>query len=116
MFPAKLLLWTALAGSPPPEAVRLTAAEEVVVQSGEVMVRYGGDAKQTLAVVDVSAAPDAVMKAVMDLPPRVDDIGSLSAVELYNRSGDNISAKWTMSVAMVSIRFHIVYECDLARH
>lgn len=113
-----LALWTAIAGAvpPPPSAVGLSAAEEAVVAKGEVMVRYGGDAKQTLAVVDVVAPPERVMKAVMDLPARVDDIGSLSAVELYNRSGDDVSAKWTMTLAMVNVTFHIVYDCDLARH
>lgn len=79
------------------------------------MVRYGGDAAQTLAVVDVAAPPDAVMKAVMDLPARVSDIGSLSAVELYDRSGDDVSARWTMSIAMVSVTFHIQYDCELAQ-
>ncbi len=79
------------------------------------MVRYGGDAAQTVAVVDVASTPEKVMKAVMDLPARVDDIGSLSAVELYNRNGDDISAKWTMSIAMVSVVFHIEYECELAK-
>ncbi len=105
----------ASAAPPPPAPIQLSAAEEALVQKGEVMVRYGGDAAQTVAVVDVASTPEKVMKAVMDLPARVDDIGSLSAVELYNRNGDDISAKWTMSIAMVSVVFHIEYDCELAK-
>jgi hypothetical protein len=104
----------AMAAPPPPAAVVLTDTEEATLRSGSVMVRYGGDARQTLAVVDVAAPPDAVMRSVMDLPARVQDIGSLSAVELYNPQGDNVCAKWTMSVAMVSVVFHIRYDCDMA--
>ncbi|HCH64334.1 MAG TPA: hypothetical protein DFR83_16130, partial [Deltaproteobacteria bacterium] len=44
------------------------------------------------------------------------DIGSLSKVELYGRQGDNISARWTMSIAMVSVVFHISYDCDMPHH
>lgn len=99
---------------PPPPAPTLTAAEEARLAKGDVVVRYGGDASQTLAVVDIAASPDKVMAAVMDLPARVDDIGALSAVELYNRKGDDVSAKWTMSIAMVSVVFHIEYDCELS--
>ena len=107
-------LAVALAAPPPPAPVSLTDAEEAILRKGGVLVRYGGDARQTLAVVDVTAPPDQVMQAVMDLPARVDDIGSLSAVELYGRNGDHICAKWTMSVAMIPVVFHIRYECDMA--
>jgi|GEM_PF-1970268 len=118
MLAAALLLTSldAVAMPPPPKPVTLTAAEEAEVAKGQVMVRYGGDANQTLAVVDVAAPPAAVMKSVMDLPARVSDIGSLTDVELYNRSGDDVSAKWTMSIAMVSVTFYIVYDCDMAQN
>ena len=104
----------AAATPPPPAPVSLTDTEEATLRKGDVMVRYGGDERQTLAVVDVAAPPATVMRAVMDLPARVHDIGSLSAVELYNHQGDDISARWTMSVAMVSVVFHIRYDCDMA--
>ena len=106
-------LTVALAAPPPPAPVSLTDQEEALLRKGGVLVRYGGDARQTLAVVDVTAPLDQVMQAVMDLPARVEDIGSLSAVEIYHRSGDLIGAKWTMSVAMIAVVFHIRYECDM---
>jgi carbon monoxide dehydrogenase subunit G len=93
----------------------MSAAEEAVIAAGDVVVRYGGPAAQTVAVVDVKATPKAVMASVMDLPARVRDIGSLSAVELYGKSGGQVSAKWMMSVAMVSVEFHIVYDCAMQR-
>lgn len=116
LFLAPLLVSVSMGAPAPPAPVTLSDAEEAVVARGEVMVRYGGDARQTLAVVDVAATPDATIQAVMDLPARVEDIGSLSAVELYGRQGDDISARWTMSIAMVSVVFHIAYDCELARH
>ena len=108
-------LSVAAAIPPPPSPISLSASESAAVAVGEVAVRYGGDARQTVAVVDIKATPDAVMKAVMDLPARVRDIGSLSAVDVYERSGAQVKAKWTMSVAMVKVEFHIAYDCELQR-
>jgi len=104
---------TAAALPPPPSPISLSASEESVVSSGQVMVRYGGDARQTVAVVDVKAPPTAVMKAVMDLPARIHDIDSLTAVDIYANSGGKVKAKWTMSIAMVNVDFHIAYDCAM---
>ena len=111
-------LWSVVAGAtpPPPAPVTLTEGEQAALRKGGVVVRYGGDERQTLAVVDVAASPDQTIQAVMDLPARVSDIGSLSAVELYAQQGEDVSARWTMSIAMVSVVFHIRYDCDMANH
>ena len=120
MSTASILLlacWASVAEAlpAPPAPIVLTASEEAVVKGGGVMVRYGGDARQTVAVVDIAAPPDAVMKAVMDLPARVRDIGSLSSVDVYQGGTEQVKAKWTMSIAMVNVHFHIAYECAMAR-
>ncbi len=100
----------------PPAPVAVSTEESALLQSGGVVVRYGGDRAQTVAMVDVRATPERVMAAVMDLPARVQDIGALSGVETYNAVGDDISAKWTMNISMVSVVFHIQYDCEMAKY
>lgn len=99
---------------PAPGPIVLSPEEASLVAKGDVMVRYGGDARQTVAVVDVAATPDAVMSAVMDLPARVRDIDSLTAVDIYSTSSSQVKAQWTMSFAMINVNFHIAYDCAMS--
>lgn len=105
-------LW---AMSPPPAAPVMTPAEEVQLAAGEVVVRYQGlPGGGTLAVVDVSASPQATFAAVVDLEARVADIGALKSVEVYERSPRTLAATWELGIAVYSITFSVRYEVDHA--
>jgi len=113
-FVLALMASVATALPPVPGPIVLSTEEAAVVTMGNVMVRYGGDARQTVAVVDIAATPDTVMAAVMDLPARVRDIDALTAVDIYSTSGAQVKAKWTMSFAMIDVNFHIAYDCAMS--
>jgi hypothetical protein len=115
---APLLLGGSLAAhalAPVPAPVSVTAEEQALLDKGEIVVRYAGASKPTLAVVDVAAAPDKVMAAVLDLPARIHDIGGLKSVEIYDSSPTGIGARWEMGLALFTATFHIRYELDRAK-
>ena len=98
---------------PPPAPIRLTPEEEEDLAEGGIVVRWTGPDRPTVAVVDVAAPPRRVMDAVMDLPPRVDEISGLRAVEIYREEPGRVAARWEMGVAVYQAHFHIDYAFDL---
>ena len=110
---AWLFVAAAHALPPPPAPIRLTPEEEEALAEGGIVVRWMGPDRPTVAVVDVAAPPRRVMDAVMDLPPRVDEISGLRAVEIYREEPGRVAARWEMGVAVYQAHFHIDYAFDL---
>lgn len=115
---AALLLGLALAGPAsalpaPPPPITTSAAEDAALTARQVVVRYGGAGKETVAILDIAAPPRSVMAAVMDLPPRIREISGMQSVDVYERAPGRVGARWIGGVGFLTITFHILYEFDL---
>lgn len=99
---------------PAPAPLALTAEEEATLDRGELVFRDTG-AGESIAVIDVSAPPERVMSAVMDLGPRVQDVSSLLAFEQYQDSPGKKAARWELGASIYSATFHVSYEYDLSK-
>ncbi len=100
----------------PPPPLELDAAAEELLANGEVHVTQevwdtGG---MTVGVIDVRATPEQTMAAVMDLPARVEDIGSLKSVDVYlqTASPERVGAEWLLTVFGTNIIFSVLYDVD----
>ncbi len=100
--------------APVPPPVSVTAEEAAQLAQGDIVVRYRGGGKPTLAVVDVAAPPAKVMDAVLDLRARGGDIGALKSVEVYEETPARLGARWELGMSVFTATFHIRYEVDRA--
>jgi len=107
------VLGAALALPPVPAELEISPEEATSLAAGEVVVRYRQDG--STSVVDVAATPAAAMAAVMDLPPRIDDIGALKSAEVYLDEPGRMGARWELGITVYSVVFHTRYDYDLAR-
>lgn len=106
----------AAAAPPPPPPPALTAAEELALGGGEIVVRRGqAEGDPTIVVVDVAADPDRTFAAVMDMPARVADVGSLRSAEVYLDEPGRMGVRWVMGIAGISVTFHTLYQVDQAQ-
>lgn len=96
-----------------PAPVTVTAQEQAELAEGEVVVRWAGAGKQSVAIVDIDAPVPTVMKAVMDLPARKADIGGIKSVDVYLDEPGRSGASWVMGIASFTVSFSILYEFDL---
>ena len=84
----------------------------MLARSGEVVIEQSdSDGVRLTAAVYVDARPSAVMKAVLDLPPRIAEIDSLEGVEVYS-AGMHTAARWRLDATIKTVYFHVIYECD----
>ena len=104
-----LLLSIAIAGPPPP--VVLTAAEMATLAKGRVVVRDSG-ASMAVAVLDIAAPPSAVWAESLNVEPRVEEVGSSTACEVYHRDATSLKVKWGIGLLGLSASFHLVYAID----
>jgi hypothetical protein len=105
----------ALAAPQEPERVALADSDRVRAEAGDVVVFQSDQEGIVLtAAVYVHASPEAVMEAVMDLPPRVEEIDGLVDVELYTIGG-NPAARWKLDAVIKTVFFHVIYECDIEK-
>ena len=101
---------------PPAPAPLVVQAEEVeALAKGEVVVRYGGPNGETVAFTDVKASPPAVMRAVMNLPPRKGEVGGLKSLDIYRNEPSVIGARWEAGLGPYTLAFHVLYEFDIAK-
>ena len=109
------LLTPAIAAPPPqPAPIAVTAEESATLEGGSVVFRYS-PADISIGIIDISATPDQVIAAVMDLPPRVDEIGPLLSLTPYEVSGaERYGAEWQLGASVYSATFHVIYDCDLS--
>jgi len=95
-----------------PPRVILSSEDEVRARAGEVVVEQAdSDGVLLTASVYVEASPSAVMQAVMDLSPRVEEIDNLEGVELY-AVGRNSAARWQLDATVKTVYYSVIYECD----
>ena len=107
-----LLAWIAVALAGPVPMVEASTAEESLLTAGQVAVRFEDDGS-IIAIVDVSASPEATLDAVLDLPARAGDIESLEKVELYKPTTQtSLHAKYFTSLMGLEAIFHIEYSID----
>lgn len=101
--------------APPPQPLSVSEEETTLLSQGEVVIRYGGPGKETVAIVDVAAPPEKVMRAVIDLPPRKNEISSLLGLEIYLNEPGKLGARWLAGMGPIEITFNILYEYDLEK-
>jgi hypothetical protein len=115
----------ALAGSPgaPPAEIVLSEKDEAELAargfvSMLVQTEAGG---VTTAVVDSTASPSRAFAAVIDLPPRAAEVGSIEKVDVYLHKPptatecEHIGARFELSVVGRTIVFHTLYDIDRER-
>lgn len=108
------LMSAAWALPPVPAPLALTAEEEATLDKGELVFRNTGSG-ESITIIDVSASPERVMAAVMDLGPRVNDVSSLLAFEEYQDAPGRKAARWELGASVYSATFHVLYEYDVAK-
>lgn len=103
------LTWLLLGAAPP-----LSAEEEAALARREIVYRSDPtpNGAEVIAVCDVAAAPEKVLDAVLDLPPRADEVGPLSEVEVYLTEPTRIAAKFVINVVGSTTTFHVLYAID----
>jgi hypothetical protein len=105
---------TAAALPPPPPPISVTAAEQALLDDREVVVRYQGPRKETVAIMDMRAAPGVVMGEVMNLEPRQRELSGIKSLQIYEQSAGHLGARWEVGIAMFGAVFHIQYDYDAA--
>jgi hypothetical protein len=105
---------TAWALPPVPPPLAVSAEEATQLRDGQLVFREEASGLN-IAILDVASSPDAVMHAVMDLAPRVEDIGSLLSFETYNDGPGRKSARWELGASVYSATFHVLYAYDHAK-
>lgn len=107
-----LLVTAAWALPPVPAPLTITVDEQATLDAGDVVFRNSSTG-QSIAILDVASSPSAVMTAVMDLAPRVDDIGALLEFSQYDEGPGTKAAQWRLGASVYSATFHVLYEYDL---
>ena len=95
--------------APPPLA--LSSDQEATLDAGDVVVLFpeGGE---TVGVIDVSATPDEVVDAVLDLEARVDEVALLRTLTLYRDEGDVRGGLYVGGMLGIHANIHVLYQCD----
>lgn len=104
---------TAWALPPVPPPLVVSTAETTQLGAGQLVFREEADGLN-IAILDVAASPSAVMAAVLDLAPRVNEISNLLSFEAYNDGPGRKSARWELGASVYAATFHVLYEYDLA--
>ena len=109
---ALLLSSAAWALPAPPPPLSLSPAEQAQLSAGEVVVRWSGPGRQSIAVVDIDATVEQVMDAAMDLKARKAEVGGIKSCSLYRDEPGIMGADWVMGFAGLTVDFSILYEYD----
>ena len=111
---ALVLLSAAHAVPPAPAAISTTTVEQTQLAAGDIVFRFDPNGIN-IGIVDIGAPPNAVIAQVMNLPPRVDEIGPLLSLQPYDVSGaERYGARWELGASIYSASFHVIYDCDLS--
>jgi hypothetical protein len=95
-----------------PARVEFSTEESAQARAGEVVVKQDRVTGNHLtASVFVQASPEAVLRAVMDLPPRLEEIDNLEGLEAYEVAG-HPAARWKLDARLKIVYFSVIYECD----
>jgi hypothetical protein len=111
---ATLLINIASAIPPQPAQITPTTEEAALLASGGVAFRYNPKG-ESVGIIDISAPPATVIAEVMNLPPRIQEIGPLLELTPYEVSGgQRYGARWEVGASIYSATFHVIYDCDLS--
>lgn len=115
MLVTALVLFSAAHAVPPaPAPITTTEAERALLAAGDIVFRFDPSGIN-IGIVDIDAAPSTVIAQVMNLPPRVEEIGPLLSLQPYDVSGaEQYGARWELGSSIYAASFHILYDCDLS--
>jgi len=108
---ASWLAFASVAFAAPPAHVSTTPQEDAVLQRGLPVIRDRGTGV-TIGIVRVNATPETVLTEVMNLTPRVEEVGPIQDLELVETSANRTVAKWTVGMMGLKRSFHVVYTAD----
>jgi hypothetical protein len=100
-------------------APTLSSDELAELAAGDTIVRNDdlpGGGTEIVAVTDSKASADALLDAVLDLPPRADDVGVISKIEVYENTPTRVAAEMQLTIVGTVTAFHVVYDVDRAAH
>ena len=111
-----ILSATAAADTTLPERVPLPKELLNLAKEGTAVVQQDdNDGIQLTAAVYVQAGADAIMKAIMDLPPRVTEIDGLVGLTVY-KVGPHTAAHWQLDAKIKTVDYYVIYECNWSQH
>ena len=106
-----LLLWMqlALAALPPP--LELTPSDEAALAKGEAVIRDNGDG-MAIGIVDANATPEALWSQVLNVEPRVEEVGPSTLCTINSRTQNAMNVTWGAGMMGMSVTFHLNYVID----
>ena len=94
-----------------PEPIALNAKDEAALIRGDTLVRDSGKG-MAVGILDVAAPPSRVWAEVLNVEPRVQEVGASTGCEVYHRGQDAMKVKWGIGMLGMSASFHLVYVVD----
>ena len=85
-----LLLWTQLAMAALPPPLQLSPADEATLAKGEAVIRDNGDG-MAIGIVNVKAKPEALWTQVLNVEPRVEEVGPSTLCKSNSRTQDTMN-------------------------
>lgn len=108
-----LLLWTQLAMAALPPPLQLSPADEATLAKGEAVIRDNGDG-MAIGIVNVKATPEALWTQVLNVEPRVEEVGPSTLCTINSRTQDTMNVTWGAGMMGMSVTFHLDYVIDHA--
>ena len=108
-----LLLWTQLAMAALPPPLQLSPADEATLAKGEAVIRDNGDG-MAIGIVNVKATPEALWTQVLNVEPRVEEVGPSTLCTINSRTADTMNVTWGAGMMGMSVTFHLDYVIDHA--
>ena len=106
-----LLLWMQLATAAIPTPLKLTEADEKALEKGEAIIRDAGDG-MAIGIVDVNASPEELWAQVLNVEPRVEEVGPSTLCTINARTTDTMHVTWGAGMMGMSVTFHLNYVID----
>ena len=106
-----LLLWTQLAMASMPTPIQLTETDLAKLSKGEAVIRDSGDG-MAIGIIDVNASPKSLWTEVINVEPRVDEVGPSTMCTITERSEEAMKVTWGAGMLGMSVTFHLDYIID----
>jgi hypothetical protein len=96
-----------------PAPLHLSADEAATLEKGQLVIRHS-DGKAAIGIINIAATPANTWREVLNVEPRVQEVGTSTFCEIYQRSDDTLKVTWGLGVLGLSVNFHLVYRIDNA--
>ena len=106
-----LLVWIQLAAAALPTPLQLTSADNAALAKGEAVIRDNGDGL-AIGIIDVNASPEALWAQVLNVEPRVQEVGPSTQCIINSRTKDSMNVTWGAGMMGMSVTFHLNYVID----